>query len=141
MIQPGRRSPLIARAKELSKALALFRTPKSGDPVDPSRLAEVTRFLRTCESSKDLEPFLKLLPGSYLRHASRSAAPQLEEIQRRVAPLVRVVPDREELIYVLEWARRLLQMEERGGTTADGPTPQSSSGQSMMGRGRPPRRG
>jgi hypothetical protein len=113
MIPGPRRKELLDIAVRLAKDLAAFKTPQTSDSVDPSRLAEVFRFVKV-EGVEQLPHFLKLMPGSYLRHASKSAAPQLEEIKRRVTPLV-VGKNREELAFVLGWARRLLSVEEKTG--------------------------
>lgn len=118
MIADGRRKQLIEKAKELANGLGKFSTPGSGDPVDPSRLAEVLRFVKG-NGTKDLPKVLTLLPFSYLRKASQGARPQLEEIKRRVSPLAREISDTEELAYLLAWARRLMTIAEHDGTGRD----------------------
>lgn len=114
MIHDARRKILIERAEKLAHDLGQFRTHGSGDPVDPSRLAEVQRYVATSGTS-ELSGMLDALPSSYLKKASRSAGPQLEEVKRRVKPLAREIPDREELSYVLAWARRLMSVAEKVG--------------------------
>jgi hypothetical protein len=121
MIDAGRRKKLILEAQRLANDLSSFRTPGSADPVDPSRLAEPQRFLRSTPDLGQLPTFLKLLPGSYLSRMSASAAPQLKEVANRVAPLVRHTATAEEMIFLLRWAQRLLSTRERRGQGPVGP--------------------
>ncbi|GAB4195468.1 MAG: hypothetical protein OHK0013_01640 [Sandaracinaceae bacterium] len=114
MIAEGKRKELLAIAEKLAEQLAAFKTPNTGEPVDPSRLADVFRFVKA-NGIEDLPTFLKVMPGSYLRHASRSAAPQLEEVQRRVTTILQPKKSAEELAFVLGWARRLLSVKEKTG--------------------------
>lgn len=136
MIACERRPILVKKAELLAAQLGDFKTPGSGEPVDPSRLAEVMRFVKA-NGASDLPELLKLLPGSYLRKASQSAPPQLEEVKRRVSPLAREITDAEELVYVLGWARRLLTIRETAGAASpDEPRRSGSGGR----RGGPSRR-
>lgn len=130
MIAGPRKKDLVQRAERLAQQLGEFKTQGSGDPVDPSRLAEVQRFVQA-NGTGDLGEMLDRLPGSYLRKASRSAGPQLEEVKRRVKPLAREVADAEELAYLLGWARRTLA--EKTGLAREG---RGGSQQGRPGRGR-----
>lgn len=119
MISEERRKALIAHAEQLADELGRFRAQGSSDPVDPSRLAEVQRYV-AANGTAELAQMLDALPNSYLQKASRSARPQLEEVRRRVKPLAKSIPDREELSYVLAWARRLMSIAETTGLPAAG---------------------
>jgi hypothetical protein len=119
VIAEGKRKELLPVAEKLAEQLAAFKTPETGEPVDPSRLADVFRFVKA-NGIEDLPAFLKRMPSSYLRHASRSAAPQLEEVQRRVTAILHPKKSAEELAFVLGWARRLLTTKEKTGHGARG---------------------
>ncbi len=125
MIPPDRRRELIEEAETLAGKLSAFKTPNTGKPVDPSRLAEVLRFLRA-NTLADTRDMVDMLPGSYLRKASASAEPQLKEVKRRVKPLLERIADAEELAFLLGWARRMMTIDEaqgmarRGGKSARG---------------------
>ena len=127
MIPDERRKPLIAVAEQLARDLGAFKTPGSGDPVDPSRLAEVFRYVKE-NGTKRLPELLTLLPGSYLRKASASAGPQLKEVQRRCTPIAQKVKDPEELAFVLGWARRCMAMAEKSGASEHGRRRESGRG-------------
>jgi hypothetical protein len=126
----ARKKALLKEAEQLAETLGRYRTPSSGEGIDPSRVAEVSRFLTVNPKVADLKDFLTLLPGSFHARMSRSAEPQLREVARVVRPLIDRVRDSGELRYVLEWAKRILQTSERGaGPLNDTP------------RGGPPGRG
>jgi len=112
---------LIRDAEQLANALSRFRTPDNAEPVDPSRLSEVQRFLAQTRSKKRLLTFLELLPNSFHAKISRSAHPQLQEVSRRVRPLVTAQRSVDELLYLLGLARRLLQISESVGMDAERP--------------------
>lgn len=126
----ARKKALLVEAEQLAETLGRYHTPSSGEGIDPSRVAEVSRFLTVNPNLADLKDFLTLLPGSFHARMSRSAEPQLREVARVVRPLMQRVRDPGELRYVLEWARRILQTAERGA----GPLEQAQ-------RGAPPRKG
>jgi hypothetical protein len=120
VIAATRTKALLAEATRLAGDLGRFRTPGTGEPVDPSRVAELSRFLAMKRDVLELKDFLDLMASSYQAKMSRSAPPQLQEIGRLVRPLLGRVTDVEELLYVLGWAQRLLATAERG-TSAEAP--------------------
>jgi hypothetical protein len=126
----ARKKALLAEAEQLAAVLGQYHTPSSGEGLDPARIAEVSRFLSVSPDLADLNAFLTLLPGSFHARMSRSAEPQLREVARVVRPLIRRVHDRDEMRYVLEWAKRILQTAERGAGSLEAAP-----------RGGPPRRG
>ncbi|WP_437952600.1 hypothetical protein WME98_19210 [Sorangium sp. So ce296] len=113
MIARERIKPLLGEAERLADSLRRYRAPGSDDPVDPSRLAELHRYLRMVRDVQQLGGFLNLLPTSFHAKMSKSARPQLLEIAKQVRPLLERVSDPDELLYVLGWAQRLLVTEER----------------------------
>lgn len=113
----------IEEAERLTEAFSRFRSPVTNDPVDPSRVMEVLRYLNAVaamkEPQKELEQFLKAMPGSYLSKMSKSAGPQLEEVRARIAPLLHKGYSIEDLSKILGWTVRLLQNEERHGRSRE----------------------
>lgn len=116
MIEARRTKDLLAAARRLASDLGKFRTPGTGDPVDPSRVAELSRFLAMKRDVLELKDFLDYLPSSFHARMSRSALPQIQEVGRLVRPLLGRVRDADELLYLLGWAQRLLATAERGAT-------------------------
>lgn len=114
MIARTRVKALLKEAEDLAAVLRRYQTPGSNDPVDPSRVAELGRYLVMVRDVKQLGEFLGLLPTSYHTKVSKSAGPQLREIARVVRPLLDKIVDPDELLYVLGWAHRLMATEERG---------------------------
>jgi len=114
MIEPGRARELRKEAVRLAGHLSRFKTPRSNDPVDPARLAAVAQAARRATTRDEVSEFLASMPGSAMRRLSRSAPPQLEEVRKRVEPLVRKAKSTEELAYLLTWARRMLFAREKG---------------------------
>lgn len=133
MIAPGRSKGLLEEAQRLAEALGRFQTPGTGDPVDPSRLAELSRFLQVSKDIALLGAFMEKLPTSYQARMSRSALPQIQEINRLVRPLLARARDAEELLFVLGWAQRLLSTAERG--TGWGGAPSRAEGARRQGGG------
>jgi len=117
VIAPARTKALLAEATRLAADLGRFRTPSTGEPVDPARVAELSRFLAMKRDVLELRALLDALPTSYHAKMSRSAPPQLQEVGRLVRPLLGRVRDPDELLYVLGWAQRLLATAERGTST------------------------
>jgi len=120
MIPGERRAVLVHRARRLAQALGDFRTPRTGEPVEASRVEEVARYVASGARPDEVQGFLRILPGSYLRHMSRSAGPQLQQVARLVAPVARELTDPGELAFVLRWTARLLRTARRGGPPAGG---------------------
>lgn len=123
MIDRRRTKGLLEEAERLAIDLGRFRTPRSGEPVDPSRVAELGRYLAMVRDVQQLGKFLDLMPTSYLAKMSQSALPQLKEVQRLVRPVIGKVRDAEEMLFVLGWTQRLLSTAERvgGGATLTDP--------------------
>jgi len=114
MIEPGRGRELRKKAVRLADRLSRFKTPRSNEPVDPARLGAVAQAARRAATLGEVSEFLTLMPRSAMRKLSRSAPPQLEEVRKRVEPLVDDVESSEELAYLLTWARRMLFAREKG---------------------------
>jgi hypothetical protein len=138
MIARARTKALLAEATRLAGDLGRFRTPSTGDPVDPARIAELSRFLAMKRDVPELRDLLDRMPTSYHAKMSRSAPPQLQEIGRLVRPVLGRVCDPDELLYVLGWAQRLMATAERGAST-EGPRQGGGGGGSRPGTaaGRP----
>jgi hypothetical protein len=115
MIERSRTKTLLAEAERLAGDLGRFRTPSSGDPVDPSRVAELIRYLAMVQDVQQLATYLDLMPTSYMAKISQSALPQLKEIGRLVRPLIGRMRNAEEMLFVLGWTQRLLSTAERIG--------------------------
>lgn len=140
MIARTRVKALLKEAEDLAAALRRYRTPGSNDPVDPTRVAELSRYLAMVRDAKQLGEFLGLLPTSYHTKVSKSAGPQLREIARVVRPLLDKIVDPDELLYVLGWAHRLMATEERGtgmGVERATAGPDASSAERRQQHGRP----
>lgn len=133
-IPVDRKKTLIQRAEQLARALGQFRTPNSGDAVDPSRLAEVFRYLNQSRSVKGLKVFLDVLPNSHHKKMSRGAEPQLVEVSKRVRTVVNEGYSTSELLYLLGQAHRLMRIQEKVG---HGGGVQGGGGGGPRGRGGP----
>lgn len=118
MIDRRRTKVLLSEAEQLASDLGRFRTPGSGEPVDPSRVAELSRYLAMVKDVQQLGKLLELMPTSYLAKMSQSALPQLKEVARLVRPVIGKVRDAEEMLFVLGWTQRLLSTAERLGESA-----------------------
>lgn len=114
MIEPGRARELRKEAVRLAERLSRFKTPRSNEPVDPARLGAVAQAARRAASLDEVAELVMLMPRSAMRRLSRSAPPQLEEVRKRVEPLVEKARSTEELAYLLSWARRILFAREKG---------------------------
>lgn len=136
---PQQRIKLLEFAQSLADSLSKFRTPGNGDPVDPSRLAEVEGFLKNGGLLSELQFFLKSMPSSHMSSMSHSAKPQLHEvsvqvqkIQRPFLESFRELTTQEKrtcFLYVIGWARRLLSTRERNAMSVSSSDRDQSGGQ------------
>lgn len=115
MMDRRRKKPLLGEAERLAADLGRFRTPRTGEAVDPSRVAELIRYLSMVQDVQQLATYLELMPTSYLAKMSQSALPQLKEIARLVRPMIGRIRNVDELLFVLGWTHRLMLTTERIG--------------------------
>lgn len=115
------RALLIQHALALTEQLQRFKTPTTGEPVDPSIPAQVLRYVQTRPTLPELHSFLSGLPASSVGMLTRSSGPQTQEVVRRVRDLVAVLSRQAAepevmagLAVVLAWTRRMLVASERG---------------------------
>ncbi|MBM4319218.1 MAG: hypothetical protein FJ125_04480 [Deltaproteobacteria bacterium] len=126
-LQAEQRRRLLALARQMKTRLAAFRTPVTGEPVDPSHVAILLRYAQTRPGPEAMEDYLRQLPRSFVGRYTRSAGPQLKETCEAAAHLLREVrrlrpaPGQQHdedwpiqaYAYSLGWARRLLATQER----------------------------
>ena len=136
MIAAARTKALLAEATRLAGDLRRFQTPGTGEPVDPSRVAELSRFLAMKRDMLEVKDFLDLMATSYQAKMSRSAPPQIREVGRLVRPVLGRVRDAEELLYVLGWAQRLLATAERGTERGGAEAAGAGNGEDAMSAGK-----
>jgi hypothetical protein len=122
MIRPERCKTLIKTAEALAGKLSRSSSP-SGDPIDPSRLAELTRCLMATRDVEQTRRLAKRLPASPQAAMTRSAAPEFRDIERNVGPILEQFADVDELLYVLGWTQRLMRTAERAGSPSGGRRP------------------
>jgi len=124
MIHPDEKARLIARAQDLASKLGAFRTPNTGEPVDPSIVGAMHRFFQVAPEQRAVEAFLGAFGASAVATLTKSTLPQARERGRLVQPLWRDVGGQgngaEAMAYVLGWTGRLMRTQERGGRS-DGP--------------------
>ena len=119
----GDRAALLGVVQRGAKALSEFRTPSTQEPVDPSHVNVVLRFLRTRPSIADIDAFLSLLPRSAAAEYTHSAEPQVRRVcevtRTLLAGVQKLSPGKDDatvatrLAYVLGWTARLLRTGER----------------------------
>ncbi len=114
MVNEERVPELVRLAERVGRLLSAFRTPGNNEPVDPSRVEEVARYIRASRDREAVKTFFALYGNSHMSRMSRSAAPQIAEVRKVLERELERCTTWEEQLYVVRWVARLLRTQERG---------------------------
>ncbi len=115
---------LLALVKPVLEPLRSFRTPVTGEPVDPSHMRAIVAFIQQDDSLGRMDSFLRLAPRSYMARYTRSAGPQLDmacqQARRVIGEVRRILPNGSDgvkaqaVVFVLGHVARMMRTQERG---------------------------
>ena len=125
---PQVRKLLLGVARSAQTQLSAFRTPSTGEPVDPSHVASIRRYWQSVGGAhiQCAEEFLAAASRSYLATYTRSSRPQLEkavvgaryvlnQVCKQIMPSADEAEQLAAAIWALAWAERMLRTRERVG--------------------------